>query len=105
MTLNTHGDTTALRQKTGTAAEERDKAAVCEALDALINMRDYVAAQRSWSPGDAIEDEAIREDTKSGLPMFKDEFPSWPRCRHPAHHVPHIVPSPLRETTHHDQPR
>ena len=39
MTLNTHSDTTALRQKTaatGTAAEERDKAGVCEALDTLI---------------------------------------------------------------------
>jgi hypothetical protein len=37
MALNAHCDTTALRQKaaaTGTAAEERDKAA-CEALDAL----------------------------------------------------------------------
>ena len=33
-----------------TAAEERNKAFVLEAFDALVNRRDYAAAQRFWSP-------------------------------------------------------
>jgi hypothetical protein len=29
-----------------------------------------------WSTGDVIEDEATRELSKSGLPMFGDKFPA-----------------------------
>ena len=29
-----------------------------------------------WSTGDVIEDQATRESSKSGLPMFGDKFPA-----------------------------
>ena len=83
MALNAHCDTTALRQKaaaTGTAAEERDKAGVCEALDTLINMRDCAAAQRSWSPGDRGRSNARRHQKRAA----DVQFPFWPRFRHPS---------------------
>jgi predicted SnoaL-like aldol condensation-catalyzing enzyme len=131
-----------------TGTEERNRALVLEAFDTLFNKRDYVAAQRFWSPDyiqhsahigpgrdglfnlvkvsppdmryengltvangdyvmlhgrfsnvgqpadwivvdvvrlhdgllaehwDVIQDEATAEDSKSGLPMFGDTFPS-----------------------------
>ena len=34
----------------GQTTQERNKAIVLEAFDTLFNMRDYVAAQRYWSP-------------------------------------------------------
>jgi Ni/Co efflux regulator RcnB len=82
MALNAHSDTTALRQMaaaTGTAAEERNKAA-CEALDALISMRNYAAAKRSWSPGDRGPSNARRHQKRAA----DVQFPSWPRFRHPS---------------------
>ena len=129
------------------AIEEKNKALVLEAFDTLFNQRDYVAAERYWSPNyiqhsahiapgreglfnliksipptlkyepgtivaegdfvivhgrfsgfgqpvnwiaadivrikdgilvehwDVIQDEATQEQSKSGLPMFGDEFP------------------------------
>jgi predicted SnoaL-like aldol condensation-catalyzing enzyme len=35
----------------GTPADERNKAFVLEAFDTLANRRDFVAAERFWSPG------------------------------------------------------
>jgi predicted SnoaL-like aldol condensation-catalyzing enzyme len=130
--------------------QERNKALVLEAFDALFNRRDYAAAERLWSPGyiqhsahiapgreglftlvrglpatlkyepgvivadgdfvivhgrfsgfgapanwiaadilrvqdgvlvehwDVIQDEATREQSKSGRPMFGDSFPGRP---------------------------
>ena len=130
--------------------QERNKALVLEAFDALFNRRDYAAAERFWSPGyiqhsahiapgreglfalvrglpatlkyepgvlvadgdfvivhgrfsglgapanwiaadilriqdgalvehwDVIQDEATREQSKSGRPMFGDSFPGRP---------------------------
>src|SRR6476659_2283786 len=129
--------------------QERNKALVLEAFDALFNRRDYAAAERLWSPGyiqhsahiapgreglfnlvrglpptlkyepgviladgdfvivhgrfsgfgapatwiaanilriqegilveycDVIEDEATREQSSSGRPMFGDSFPAY----------------------------
>jgi predicted SnoaL-like aldol condensation-catalyzing enzyme len=131
-----------------TETEQRNKALVLKAFDALFNKRDYAAAQRFWSPGyiqhsahiepgreglfklvkaappdmhyenalitangdyvmlhgrfwnvgqsanwivadivriedgllaehwDVIQDEATAEESKSGLPMFGDTFPT-----------------------------
>src|SRR5713101_3471461 len=77
--------------------EARNKALVLKAFDMLFNKRDYAAAERLWSPNyiqhsahiepgreglikdgilvehwDVIQDEASREQSKSGLPMFGD---------------------------------
>ena len=68
------------------AIEEKNKALVLEAFDTLFNQRDYVAAERYWSPKyiqdgilvehwDVIQDEATQEQSKSGLPMFGAKFP------------------------------
>lgn len=35
----------------GQTRQERNKALVLEAFDALFNRRDYTAAERFWSPG------------------------------------------------------
>jgi predicted SnoaL-like aldol condensation-catalyzing enzyme len=131
-----------------TAAEEKNRALVLEAIDTLFHRRDYAAAERYWSPAyiqhsalvgpgreglfdlvkaappelryepglvvakddyvmlhsrisgigqpinwivvdivrvadsliaehwDVIQDEATRESSKSGLPMFGDKFPA-----------------------------
>jgi hypothetical protein len=87
MTLNTLSDTTALRQKvaaTGTAQRTRQGGGLRGArhVDQYAGLRSR--ATLLVSRGRSIEDEAIRENTNSGLPMFKDEFPSWPRFRHPS---------------------
>jgi predicted SnoaL-like aldol condensation-catalyzing enzyme len=49
-----------------TAAEERNKALVLEALDTLFNRRDYAAAQRFWSP-DYIQHSAHIPPGREGL--------------------------------------
>src|ERR1700730_7176125 len=49
-----------------TAAEERNKAFVLEAIDTLFNRRDYAAAQRFWSP-DYIQHSAQIEPGRDGL--------------------------------------
>ncbi len=79
--------------------QERNKALVLDAFDTLFNKRDYAAAEKYWSFSghgppvawiaadivriengrlaehwDVIEDEARRESSKSGLPMFGDHF-------------------------------
>ena len=79
--------------------EARNKALVLKAFDTLFNKRDYAAAERLWSPNyiqhsahiepgreglikdgilvehwDVIQDEASREQSKSGLPMFGEVF-------------------------------
>jgi predicted SnoaL-like aldol condensation-catalyzing enzyme len=38
----------------------------------IVRIEDGLLAEH-W---DVIQDEATREDSQSGLPMFKDEFPS-----------------------------
>jgi predicted SnoaL-like aldol condensation-catalyzing enzyme len=50
----------------GTAAEERNKAFVLEAFDTLVNLRDYAAAQRFWSP-DYIQHSAHIPPGRDGL--------------------------------------
>jgi hypothetical protein len=45
--------------------QEKNKALVLDAFDTLFNRRDYAAA----------EDEAMRETSKSGLPMFGNRCP------------------------------
>jgi hypothetical protein len=83
--------------------EERNKALVLQAFDTLFNRRDYVAAEVYWSsnyiqhsahiaPGreglfnltkslpptlDVIQNEATKEQSKSGNPMFGDSFPIY----------------------------
>jgi predicted SnoaL-like aldol condensation-catalyzing enzyme len=63
---------------------ESNKALVLEAFDKLFNKRDYIAAEKFWAPDyiqhsphipPVIQDEAARETSKSGLPMFGDKFP------------------------------
>ena len=65
--------------------ESQNKARVLEAFDTLFNKRDYVAAERYWSPnyiqhsahiepGDVLQDEASQAESKSGRPMFGDSF-------------------------------
>jgi predicted SnoaL-like aldol condensation-catalyzing enzyme len=46
--------------------EERNKALVLEAFDTLFNRRDYVAAERYWSP-DYIQHSAHIEPGREGL--------------------------------------
>lgn len=41
----------------------------------IVRMEDAVLAEH-W---DVIQDEATREQSRSGLPMFGDKFPAWPR--------------------------
>jgi len=83
---------------------ESNKALVLEAFNTLFNKRDHTAAEKFWSPNyiqhsahippgrpglfilrikdgvlqehlDVIQDEATRETSKTGLPMFGDRFP------------------------------
>ena len=49
-----------------TVTEERNRAFVLEAFDTLFNRRDYVAAQRFWSP-DYIQHSAHIEPGRDGL--------------------------------------
>jgi predicted SnoaL-like aldol condensation-catalyzing enzyme len=49
-----------------TGTEERNRALVLEAFDTLFNKRDYVAAQRFWSP-DYIQHSAHIEPGRDGL--------------------------------------
>ena len=80
----------------GTTAEERSKTFVLDAFDSLADQRDFLAVQRFWShdyiqhsahipPGrdglfaehwDVVQDEATAKESKSGLPMFGDTFPT-----------------------------
>ncbi len=71
---------------------ERNKRLVLDAFDTLFNKRDYAAAEKFWSPDyiqhsahiikngiflehwDVIQDEAAKEESKSGLPMFGEKF-------------------------------
>jgi hypothetical protein len=57
---------TARRPSIGTAAEERNKAFVLEAFDALANRRDYAAAQRFWS-SDYVQHSAHIPPGRDGL--------------------------------------
>jgi predicted SnoaL-like aldol condensation-catalyzing enzyme len=49
-----------------TAAEDRNKALVLEVFDALFNQRDFVAAERFWSP-DYIQHSAHIAPGRDGL--------------------------------------
>jgi predicted SnoaL-like aldol condensation-catalyzing enzyme len=49
-----------------TAAEDRNKALVLEAFDALFNQRDFAAAERFWSP-DYIQHSAHIAPGRDGL--------------------------------------
>ena len=49
-----------------TGTEERNRALVLEAFDTLFNKRDYVAAQRFWSP-DYVQHSAHIEPGRDGL--------------------------------------
>src|ERR1700761_6486502 len=49
-----------------TAAEDRNRAFVLEAFDALFNRRDYAAAERFWSP-DYIQHSAHIAPGREGL--------------------------------------
>ena len=49
-----------------TETEQRNKALVLEAFDALFNKRDYASAQRFWSP-DYIQHSAHIEPGREGL--------------------------------------
>ena len=49
-----------------TTAEEHNKAVVLEAFDTLFNQRDYVAAERFWSPN-YIQHSAHTEPGREGL--------------------------------------
>ena len=49
-----------------TVTEERNRAFVLKAFDTLFNKRDYVAAQRFWSP-DYIQHSAHIEPGRDGL--------------------------------------
>jgi predicted SnoaL-like aldol condensation-catalyzing enzyme len=80
----------------GTTAEERNKTFVLDAFDSLADRRDFLAARWFWShdyiqhsahipPGrdgliaehwDVVQDEATAKESKSGLPMFGDTFPT-----------------------------
>jgi predicted SnoaL-like aldol condensation-catalyzing enzyme len=46
--------------------EEKNKGLVLEAFDTLFNRRDYVAAERYWSPN-YIQDSAHIEPGREGL--------------------------------------
>src|SRR6266478_2641593 len=63
--------------------EAKNKALVLEAFEILFNKRDFTAADILRIDGgvmvehwDVIQDEASREQSRSGLPMFGDAFPS-----------------------------
>jgi predicted SnoaL-like aldol condensation-catalyzing enzyme len=66
------------------AAQQDDNVrTVLTAFDTLFNKRDYAAAERLWSASymlaehwDVIQDEATRQQSQSGLPMFGDSFPA-----------------------------
>jgi predicted SnoaL-like aldol condensation-catalyzing enzyme len=49
-----------------TALEEKNKALVLEAFDTLFNQRDYVAAERYWSP-EYIQHSAVVPPGRDGL--------------------------------------
>lgn len=49
-----------------TEAEQRNKALVLEAFNALFNKRDYASAQRFWSP-DYIQHSAHIQPGREGL--------------------------------------
>ena len=49
-----------------TEAEQRNKALVLEAFNALFNKRDYASAQRFWSP-DYIQHSAHIQPGRDGL--------------------------------------
>jgi hypothetical protein len=51
--------------------EAKNKALVLEAFETLFNRRDYVTAEQYF------QDEATQEQSKSGNPMFGDEFPKY----------------------------
>jgi predicted SnoaL-like aldol condensation-catalyzing enzyme len=77
-----------------TTAEERNRTFALGAFGTLADRRDFVAAQRFWSPDyiqhrvvrledgliaerwDVVQDEATAEEPKSRLPMFGDMFPT-----------------------------
>ena len=50
---------------------EQNKAILLEAFETLFNRRDYVTAEQYF------QDEATQEQSKSGNPMFGDEFPKY----------------------------
>jgi predicted SnoaL-like aldol condensation-catalyzing enzyme len=59
----------------GTAAEERNRAFVLEAFDTLVNRRDYVVAQRFWSP-DYVQHSAHIPPGLEGLFNLVEASPS-----------------------------
>ena len=61
-----HGLATSSGTSNYTALEEKNKALVLEAFDTLFNQRDYVAAERYWSP-EYIQHSAHIEPGREGL--------------------------------------
>lgn len=61
-----HGLATSSGTSKYTALEEKNKALVLEAFDTLFNQRDYVAAERYWSP-EYIQHSAHIEPGREGL--------------------------------------
>ena len=57
------------------AIEEKNKALVLEAFDTLFNRRDYVAAERYWSPN-YIQHSAHIEPSREGLFNLVKSIPS-----------------------------
>ena len=51
--------------------QEKNKQLVLEAFDAALNGGESDAFERYWSP---IEKEVTKDESKSGLPMFKNYF-------------------------------
>ena len=63
------------------AIEEKNKALVLEAFDTLFNKRDYVAAERYWSPN-YIQHSAHIEPGREGLFNLVKSIP--PTLKHEA---------------------
>jgi len=61
------------------ARESHNKALVLEAFDTLFNKRDYVAAQRYWSPN-YIQHSAHIEPGRDGLFNLIKSVPSTLKC-------------------------
>ena len=58
--------------------EARNKALVLKAFETLFNKRDYKAAESFWSPNyiQHSAHEVGQSDSRSGLPMFGNSFPT-----------------------------
>ena len=68
----------------GTETEERNRALVLEAFDALFNRRDFAAAARFWSP-DYIQHSALLPPGRDGVFGFVEAAPPTMR------YEPHVV--------------